>query len=1086
MVNSVNNGVTDTQFAVTMRCGTTYTLDALERAGISYLPCTYKQPIVNYKHLWGKRQQVTLKRLFPKNPAWALKGMTGVQLITGEPTHRRSPTSPNGYIFLTDIDIESALLKRYPEIAEKVIALYSDAVEGQPCIIETKSEGRRLSAFCAYLYPKREFHDKTDGKMLVEFFSLKGLSRIDDRYAMLQGSLLQIPTLEKRVLQEIYQILSEVSATKEQVSDRDTRVVERSQLGDIAIDWDADGKSPYFLSEYCQATEHRSNRRTVQFSKWAGGVQGHCFNCGESWWETPPKEPQRRSTLKMTGEYNETLVSLAENEEAILNAFAQALTEDTEAETPHYHILHFEMGSGKNHAFLTTLATLKKRGIGIFENHEQVDEQVYKGINDFGLRAMGFRGRGYKFDESGLSALPVNMRTQQHDLFEKYRVVCGFYDQIFKWEGKGLGAYEYCLGCPFLKTCPYLAQFQIAADMDFLAICMHDLFFDPGLAAFFQRIYRRGEETEEEQLIGAALGVETQTSTEYDIGVVDEVVARNLYLSNEYAFSDFEALANAWEGEALGDFFTEILNCLRQTTDDPDPLSAVKAYLQTLDDDTQQLINQQMTQIPKEVSVHEHTQRHADTHEVLSEYYVVDNAENQWRIPVSPDAEKILRKKKVPTLAYQKHLPRGKIGVSPYAELRRGTLRLSEIQGRLWSTDWTFLDQIDKAIKLDIQWIGTKYNAKGEPVCCDTLTLTIPPQVNPILKRIVLMGGTLDVENIRAAFTGQRVKFTVSEGKTAEYKPGVQTYQYIGGRVTHQSVFEYEKDADGKTIYDAETNSPKVIGIKPTALKDLQHTCTLAERHIAEGNEIPVFISYKDFTDPPIADLPIVQRMHECLQVKHFDLTRGINFEGVKVFLVYGYPKSARPDVVKQTAEILHHADEKPLDFTYQRSNEKTDGYEAYQIGKYQDPRVEAVRQQLTRDKSKQALYRPRPTRWENTITLNVSAEPIPGWTERATGFTRPDFYRAQRFEDIGAMIAERTELTAENTIEDFQRVYNCSYERARQLWIQAGGQEHKADTDNELRQRILEMKDKKIGERKIATRLGISYGRLRTLLKKH
>lgn len=801
-----------------------------------------------------------------------------------------------------------------------------------------------------------------------------------------------------------------------------------------------------------------------------------------------PRKSQRRSMLRITEGLRETLVSLEENQQAILDAFGNAVTE-TDSEIPHYIILSFEMGSGKNHAFLTTLATLKKRGIGIFENHEQVDEQVANAFN-LGLRAMGFRGRGYKFEESGLSALPVNMREMMTNLFDKYEVMCGFYDQIQVREDKGLGAFEYCLSCPFKKQCPYLAQFLSAAEMDFLALCMHDLFFDPSLAAFLQRLWRREEETEEEQLIGDMLGVQTETETgmEFDFGVVDEVVARTLYLSNDYTFADFEALATAWEGEALGDFFTEILKSLRQTTDDTDPLSAVKSYLRTLDDDTQQLINQQMTQLPKLVSVHAHTIRDKETDDILSEYYVADHADNEWVVPVSPDAEKILREREVPTLAYQTHLPHSKIGVSPYGRLRSGEITVSQIQGRIWSQGWTFLDQLLKAVKLDIQWIGTKYNAKGEPVCCDTLVLTIPPQVNPMVKRLVLMGGTPDVENIIAAFTGQPVKITVTEGKTAAYAPGVQTFQFTDARITHQSVFEYETDAEGKTIYDAETNAPKVIGIKPTALKDLQHTCTLAERHIAEGNLKPVFISYKDFTEPPIADLPIVQRMHNCLQVKHFDLTRGLNFEGVKVFLTYGYPKSARPDVVKQTAEILHHADPIPLDFTYQRVNETTDGYEAYQIGKYPDLRVEAVRQQLTRDKSKQALFRARPTRWENTITLNFSGEPIPGWTERATGFTRADFYRAERFEDIGTMIAERTALTAENSIEDFQRVYNCSYERARQLWIQVGGQEHKADTDTQLLQRILELKaeNPKPSDSKIAEQLGISRGRLQYLLKKH
>lgn len=1068
---------------ITLKCGTQIALTELEDANLSYVPCGCvdgeEKPLLKFAHLWGHRTRATRKTYGKKFNGFTLSEMTGVQLMTGFPTYRLSAHDGN-YLYYTSIDIERRMLERYPDAVAQIQRLYCGNVEGTPCRLATKSGGLRLDAYTPYVGKKMSFKDD-DGKMLFEILAFKCLARIDHRYEMLEGSLLEMPTLPKETLQEIYHIIAEI-ATEEQSDEKPRQVVETSQLGDLEIEWDSNSRSQLFPTEHCQRTSHRSNRDEVRFTRHPdGSVDGKCFNCGESWWEIPPKERLRRSTLKITEDVTDTHVRLQENQAAIIDAFTQALVDDTDADTPHYLILHFEMGSGKNHAFLTTLATLGKRGIGIFENHEQVDEQVHKAFNDFGLRAMGFRGRGYKFEESGLSALPVNMRHLMTDLFDKFKVMCGFYDQILKHQRKGLGAYEYCLGCPFIETCPYLRQFQSAAEMDFLALCMPDLFFDPGLAAFLQRIWRRDEETEAEELIGAALGVKTETRMEFDLGVIDEVVAYILYLSYPYVFADFEALATAWEGEALGDFMTEVLRCLR--TDDTDPLSAIKASLLTIDDDTKGLINQQMTQIPKRVCLEAHTIRDKETHEVLSEYYVVDHAENEWVIPVSPNAEQILRRKKVPTLAYQKHLPRGKIGVSPYSLLRTGDITVSEIKGRLWSNGWTFLDQIEKAVKLDIQWIGTKYNTNGEQVCCDTFTLTIPPQVNPIVKRLVLMGGTVDVENTEQAFAGQRVKITVEEGKTAEYAPGVQTYQFTDGRITHQSVFEYDTDDEGKTIYDPETNAPKVIEIKPTALKDLQHYCTLAERHIAEGNLKPVFISYKDFTQPPIADLPLVQRMHECLQVKHFDLTRGLNFQGVKPFIAYGYPKSARPDVVKQNVETLHHANP-PTDYTYQRSNENTVGYEAQNIGKYQDPRVEAVRQQLTRDKSKQAVFRARPTRWPDTFTLHHCAEPIPGWTERATGFIRADFYRAQRFEEIGAMIAEREALTAENTIEDFQRVYDCGREKARQLWHEAGGKEHKEDTDTQLLEQILKMKAEGIGERKIASKLGISYGKVRSLLK--
>ena len=719
------------------------------------------------------------------------------------------------------------------------------------------------------------------------------------------------------------------------------------------------------------------------------------------------KHQQRpNASLTITGDAQETLATLTDNDNALTEAFTNALTE-TDADTPHYHIVLFEMGSGKNHSLLTSLATLKKRGIGIFENHEQVDEQVLK-ARLMGLSSAKLRGRGYKFADSGLRDIDVHARRLFDEVFQRHpEVLCAFYDVIETREEKGLAPYPYCLNCPFYKnqSCPYINQFVGVSENDFIATCMHDLFFDPNFRHILAGLWRTPEDSEEETIIGDALGLAPKEASAFDLGILDEVIARNLYLDYTYSFQDMHELADAWEGEPLADFMKQLLDCLNAKKDTP--LEKLQTHIETLSENVQMLIASQMTQIPEDVDVHEHTLRDRATENVLSEAYIEEGSGIQRRIPVSKAAEAILREKKVPVRPYRKIAPKTKIGVSPY---RGNGVSPDEVAGRLWAGGWTLLDQLQKAIQMDIAWIGTKYNVNGEQVCCDTFTITVPPQVSDIAKLLILMGGTMDVENIITAFERQDVNFTASNGIPARYAKGVKTYQLTDRRLTYRSVFEVETDADGKTVFDADTQKPLVIGLTAPAETELEKLCMLAEKHIAEGNLKPVFISYKDFTETPISETPIVQRMHRCLQVKHFDLTRGLNFDGVKVFIVYGLPKSARPEVVKQTAEILYHTElaQTPLDMTYQRGNEVREGYKAENIGVYADKRMEAVRQQLTRDKSKQALYRARPTRWQDTITLHFSAEPIPDWTERATGFVRTDLQTAERFEDIGGVIKAR------------------------------------------------------------------------------
>ena len=821
---------------------------------------------------------------------------------------------------------------------------------------------------------------------------------------------------------------------------------------------------------------YRSNGTSIR-KNGANDFTFHCFKCSQTKRFSEPKQ-LRHTSLTITGDAKETFGTLTDNTNALITAFTNALA-DSEPDNPHYHLLHFEMGSGKNHSLLTSLATLKKRGIGIFENHEQVDEQALN-ASLMGLMSAKLRGRGYKFDQSGLRSMDIQARRLYDNVFQRHPdVMCAFYDVIEKREEKGLAPYQYCLDCPFYKekSCPYINQFIGVSEVDFVATCMHDLFFDPNFRHLLAGLWRTPEESEAETIIGEALGVAPKEASDFDIGILDEVIARNLYLDYTYSFQDLFDLVNAWEGEPLADFLTTLLDSLNDRKSEP--LGVIQKHIETLSEDLQKMIANQMTLIPEDVEVYAHTLRDKATKTVLSESYIEEPSGTQRSIPVSKEAEVTLREKEVPVRPYRKIAPKTKIGVSPYRGIG---VSPDEVAGRLWTAGWTLLHQLQKAIHLDIAWVGTKYNLKGEQVCCDTFTITVPPQVSTIANRLILMGGTMDVENIITAFEGQSVRFTTSTGIPARYAKGVSTYQLTDRRLTYRSVFKVETDVNGKMVFDDDTGKPIVKGLTTPAETELETLCTLAETHIADGNPKPVFISYKDFTKPPVSDFPLVERMQQCLQVKHFDLTRGLNFDDVKVFIVYGLPKSARPDIVKETAEILHHTElpENPLDTTYERGSETHDGYKVENIGSYLDTRMEAVRQQLTRDKSKQALYRARPTRWQDTITLHFSAEPIPDWTERATGFVRTDLQQVKRFEDMGRVINRRETAEKNGDVKGLAKATGQS-ERTARRHTQNAREQSKTERDTEIFRRYADGESKK----GIATALNISQDTVARVLKK-
>ena len=272
-------------YRFSLACGTTIEFKDIEAASLSYIPCTHEQPLLKFAHLWDSPTQINLDN-FPNAHGWSMSDFKGVQIFTGAPTKRRRDGSDE---YLTVLDVEVRLLERYPDLYQQIEQAYHHNIDGAPFVIQTKSGGRQFYCYVPnYHERKREFKDVRDNATLLEFLSDKCLARIDDRYRIETGSLLDIPTLSKEALQSIYHLIHP-HATEHQVSNHPTQTVERSQLGDLEIRWDEKGASQYFPAAQCQATDHKDpSRKNVQFRKWDRGIKGHCYNCGESWWEVEP------------------------------------------------------------------------------------------------------------------------------------------------------------------------------------------------------------------------------------------------------------------------------------------------------------------------------------------------------------------------------------------------------------------------------------------------------------------------------------------------------------------------------------------------------------------------------------------------------------------------------------------------------------------------------------------------------------------------------------------------------------------------------------------------------------------------------
>lgn len=550
-------------YSVPLRCGTVLRLSDLEDAGLSYVPCARlpnnegemeDRPYFTFANLWGQRSQVTLSSYGRKTNAWAMAKWQkleypGVQLMTGKPTYR-----PSGriYLYYVSIDIEAHMIESYPEQVAHIQQLYKVSVDGTPCILATKSGGLRLDAYIEYVGKKMSFKD--EGGMLLEILADKCLARIDSRYSMIQGSILDMPTLPKETLQNIHQIISEI-ATVEESDNNPREVVEKSQLGDLDIEWDNKGRSQLFPTSYCQRTAHRSNRDEVRFTKHAdGSVDGKCFNCGETWWEVePPKHKHRQKPVRLLKKDDVSFVAeaLEKSWKFLSEAFAKGkgligLRSDTGTGKDHHAILHFQQTATRGFYSVPTTEHAK-------ETTARMESKELSSV---------FRYRGLHSDSDG--TFPHEKPCINPHLYEAYLL-------------RGYNAYELLCAtrCPMLSECVehgFRGQVDKAKQAQVTVAPHPDLLFNPTYRSMAKQILPNNPE---------------------DSIVINEFNVFTRYLDITVGQSRLEYLSKTWYDHSLGTFAQLILKaCLFEEN----PIAAIKTIIDNITDTERNNITIALTQ----------------------------------------------------------------------------------------------------------------------------------------------------------------------------------------------------------------------------------------------------------------------------------------------------------------------------------------------------------------------------------------------------------------------------------------------------------------------------------------------------------
>jgi len=682
----------------------------------------------------------------------------------------------------------------------------------------------------------------------------------------------------------------------------------------------------------------------------------------------------------------ETLDENRANRETATDTFLEVDTE-----LLHVMLVKDSTGTGKTHTLIGKAQQHKKRTLAGLPHTELARQAVDIAWEHGYKNPFHLVGREHNWNDSGIKKIPVHFRTA--DLFSRNN--CIMFDEVKKYTDKRLAPRTYCEHqCEFRDGCLHLAQYEGLGKRDFIASCTPNLLFDLNMRGYLQSLVTPTDAPRDEDLaIDAMMGTESEPTDAFDFAIVDDYGVNGLYTDLTFRQSEFKALKKAWRGTPTANFAKQILKAFEKKK----PQKIVKALRSAFES-----TREHHTEIAKALTQHarngiveraERPKGSKETKRLLSEKQVkYDDGGTQF-IPVDFQAYQELKEKGIPTI-HPQHLQgieivgeQVRVPHTPTHALMAG-VPLDKLTP-LWQSGATPIQQL----QIFLASIGNDKNAPinrkfraGDPPD-PTLTFSIPPQAPVgILPHIAMLSATTPPADTKKAFQGQAVKFSEHIGGVLEWADGVQVYQFTDARLTSASVFEYPTDADGKRILQ---EAP--IGLTPTAENRLEKMNDWAKA--TEG--LTAFISYKEFTEAPFSET-----VNGFDIVTHFDKVAGMNFDGLKFLVVFGYPK-VKHEVVMEQARKQYASDTEPLPKgSYEELTEEitiTENGITITERRYKDPRLEKIRHQLATEKIEQAMGRARLPVWIDTETLIFTNAPVGSITERGNLFSDAAFNLAEK-----------------------------------------------------------------------------------------
>ena len=1038
---------------ITLKCGTKIYLHDLEAVGLSYVPCGQNHegkdtPLLTYKHLWNQQRQVTLESYGKAASPWTLANMTGVQLMTGKPSSR-------GDALLTDIDIEYRFIEKYPNLHQKIREMYVEACEGNPCIIVTKSMGERLTGFCEYLDRKRPYTDKDrtaeeiaakQKPMLVEFFSEMGLSRLDHRYTMEQGSVLELPSFPKELLQDIHALLFEVADELAYTPASERSVVGESQIGDLAIEWGSDNRSQLFPSAHCRVSSHSSNRNEVRFTRYAdGGIDGHCFNCGESWWEVEPT--RRRSApirLKVTDCERETQI-LEEQREQLAKDVQNLVAEKMQAEGQHVINITLAAGTGK-----TTVVVTNFDNLLFLSKTKEESDQAFSIADRHEKDCWRHRPRMHNRELDNWEQLPLGLaqgeRPCMHPKICNDLAIRG-HDVVPTFCAPYCEFYNECRNCGFLK------QLEIEPNKMSVFMSWNEMVFSD--VRFKSRMKK--------------------ICAGKKILALDEANPTNLPQKREIITRDMLDILEAWRlpVQSVYDLFVFLKQLIENlsTAKKPDKVrEALEKSMRFLTDEDIAAFDDALSKIPVGI------------------VWVRGEDQMLHALASYGDVEKRLY------LADDEDPPCGFDGTIPI-DFARDSVAVDKFKMMKVDLDmfqrFGFCDMRRDAASVPRRLVNFVADIKtfincGSKACfkddLGNISFYLPPGLNAKVG-ITLTASDPD-DLISEVYRPTEISVTTFTAPPPPFKPGNKVFQIATGRYTAKSALiegggervKYKPDGT-ETIETFYQPKPIFKRMLDTIIKSSQRRPTndkLKHRDI-------LVVAAKDIVEH--TEDPLIEELHEnpfFHFVNHHHAEGRNDYQHCELAFIFHFEPSVSE--IQKLSQITFPND--TLSFEREAMDIVVDGVTLEKVMRYTDERVQKVYNRECESRLMQAMMRLRPMIHEDKLIFLFTSEPVRRIPVAPILFTLPQLERFLEDGDIVEFEDYLKELDEMDVAELAE--HEGISEQAMYKKTEASRKQTKAEKDAEDLKRILAFKAENpmFGERKIAKALGMSYGKVRTLLK--